>query len=435
MADVRAFSGIHYNRSLLKDWRQVICPVYDIIPQGEHERLYGASDHNFVRLEAGRELPQDTPTDNKYTRAAAILEEWLIQGILETDSSPAIYVHDHHFEFGGRECTRRGLIARVRLEEWESRVVRPHESTLTEAKTDRLSLLWAIQANTSSIMSLYEDPGRDIAAVLDRQTARRPDIDLPFTGGEGHRVWAITEHASLQKIAAGFAGRALYIADGHHRYESALNYRRQRRSGSGAQDEQPFDFVMMTLIDFVDPGLLILPPHRLVRGIPRTAFDALRAKLEVFFNITEWRCDMPELWDRLGESLSQDPDVKLVLFGLGKDHVLVLQSKDPALIGSMMPYFHSELYKNLEVSIIDHVVLEKLLALSHDKDKMNLDYAYDRQDAVKRVLRGEYQLVFLLTPIKAETIKAVADLGEKMPKKSTYFYPKVPAGLLVNRLV
>src|SRR3972149_1552256 len=224
MADVRPFQGIHYNRSLLRDWRQVICPVYDIIPPEQHEQLYAANDYNFVRLEAGRELPQDTPTDNKYTRAAATLEQWLRQGGLETDPAPAIYVHDHYFSFGGREYKRRGMIARVRLEEWESKVIRPHESTLAEAKSDRLSLLWAIQANTSSIMSLYEDEERDIAAILDVQTRRPPDVDLAVVDGEGHRVWAMTDPDALQRVSSHMAGRPLCNADAPPRYERALRY-------------------------------------------------------------------------------------------------------------------------------------------------------------------------------------------------------------------
>jgi hypothetical protein len=155
----------------------------------------------------------------------------------------------------------------------------------------------------------------------------------------------------------------------------------------------------------------------------------------MFFSVSDWQFDTPRLWERLDDSLASDSDTRLVLFGPKTDRLFVMRLNDASAVSSMMPYFHSELYKKLEVSIIDHVVLEKLLALSQDKDKVNLGYTYDRQDAVSRVLRGEYQLVFLLTPIKATVVKAIADLGEKMPKKSTYFYPKVPAGLILNRLV
>jgi uncharacterized protein (DUF1015 family) len=168
--------------------------------------------------------------------------------------------------------------------------------------------------------------------------------------------------------------------------------------------------------------------------VARPTLDGLQRKLEVFFDVREWQCDTPGLWNQLDKSLAQDQDVKLVLFGLTRDKLQVLRVKDHAAFTSMMPYFHSELYRKLEVSVIDHVVLDNLLALSHEMERVNLSYAYDRQDAVNRVLRGEYQLVFLLTPIGAGVIRAIADLGEKMPKKSTYFFPKVPAGLLLHRL-
>jgi uncharacterized protein (DUF1015 family) len=433
MADVRPFNGIHYNPGLLEDWRKVICPVYDIIPPGQHERLYAISEHNFVRLEAGRELPQDTPGENKYTRAAATLAQWLSQGILQQDARPAIYVHDHYFDFKGKRHKRRGIIARVRLEDWESKVVRPHESTLADARTDRLNLLWAAKVNTSSIMSLYEDPGSQISSLLDRQTGKTPDYDLALAGGEAHRLWAITDAGALRTLSGLFANLPLYIADGHHRYESALNYRRQRRESAGPTGEHPFDFVMMTLIDFDDPGLLILPPHRLVRGVSREALDCLKTGISSLFNFERVPYSAKALED-FGKGSGVGPTTQLFLYGMDGENVLVLSPRDNAAIESMMPHFHSALYRKLEVSIIDHVVLDNLLALNHDRDKVNLGYSYDADDAIGRVVRGEYQLAFLLTPIRSLTIKAIADLGEKMPKKSTYFYPKVPAGLIVNRI-
>lgn len=435
MTDIRPFHGIHYNHSLLQDWTRVICPVYDIIPPQQQEELYTYSPYNFVRLEAGREVPQDTMSDNKYIRAAATLQEWLNQSTLVTDSDAAIYVHDHFFTYGKRQYKRRGLIVRVRLEEWDKMVIRPHESTLSEPKTDRLSLLYAIQANTSSILSMYQDEKGELAALLDARTQNPPFIDLPVTGGEGHRVWALTEPDTISAIRAHLLERPLYIADGHHRYESALNYRRQKRAALHTNNEEPYDFVMMTLIEFNDPGLLILPPHRLVRGISRSVFDGLKTQLELFFTMEEWPLDVPEALEKLDKLLQEKEDGRLVLFGLNKNHVSIINLIDRSAITPMMPYFCSDLYKKLEVSLIDHVVLDKLMALSHEKDKANLGYCYDHQDAINRVLSGEYQLAFLLTSIRAEIIKAIADVGDKMPKKSTYFYPKVPAGLILNRLV
>jgi uncharacterized protein (DUF1015 family) len=435
VAEICPFHGVHYNQALLKDWPAVICPVYDIISPQQQQEFYRRSEYNFVRLEFGRDLPQDTASDNKYTRAAATLEQWLRQGILVTDAQPAIYLYDQHFTHQGREYRRRSLTVRVRVEEWDRMVVRPHESTMAEPKADRLSLLWAIQANTSAILALYEDRDRQIAALLEGQARRRPLIDLKRVNGDGHKVWAITEPKAINQITTSLADQPLYIADGHHRYESALNYRRQRAAGPSASPDAPYNFVMMTLVDFVDPGLLILPPHRLVRGIPKSTLGELKAKLEVFFAIEAWPLKTPGVWARLDELPTGKNENRLVLFGLDTENLYLLRLPDPAAVSQMMPYFHSELYKKLDVSITDHVLLEEFLALSPEKEKTSLAYSYDRQDAVNRVLNQEYQLAFLLNPIKPETVKAIADVGDKMPRKSTYFYPKLPAGLIINRLI
>jgi len=192
---------------------------------------------------------------------------------------------------------------------------------------------------------------------------------------------------------------------------------------------------MMTLVDFTDPGLIILPPHRLVRGISKSTLNELTTKLEVFFEIEELPLSIPGVWKRVDDSLTETNEVRLILFGLDAKNLLVMRLRDLAMVSQMMPYFHSELYQRLDVSIVDHVILEKLLALSSDKEKTILAYSYDRLDAINRVLAQEYQLAILLNPIKAEVIKAIADIGDKMPRKSTYFYPKLPAGLIFNRLV
>ena len=327
MADIRPFQGIHYNQSLLKEWSSVICPVYDIIPAGQHEQLYSRSPFNFVRLEAGRELPQDTPSDNKYTRAAETLKEWLDGGVLEADRTPAIYLHDHLFSFAGKEFKRRALIARVRLEEWDRMVIRPHESTFADARSDRLSLLWSLQANTSSILSLYQDNSGELRSVLEQAEKSPPAMDLPVAGGEGHRVWALTDPSVTGKISAFMSGLPLYIADGHHRYESALAYRRQKRTTTPSEREEPFDFVMMTLVAFDDPGLLILPPHRLVRGISRASFEGLRSKLEALFRIDEWDCNSPGIWEQLDERRKAPGGPRLAIFGLVRGRLLVLEPR------------------------------------------------------------------------------------------------------------
>jgi hypothetical protein len=201
--------------------------------------------------------------------------------------------------------------------------------------------------------------------------------------------------------------------------------------------DEAFNFVMMTLVDISDPGLIILPPHRLVRGVSRATLNQLTTKLKSFFEIEELSLSMPDVWQQVDDLLvaGETDEVRLVLFGVAEDRLLVLRLRDLTAASQLMPYFHSELYKRLNVSVLDHVILEELLGVGGGREEAIIGYSYDGQDAVDRVLEQEYQLAFLLSPVRAEVIKAIADVGERMPRKSTYFYPKVPAGLVFSRLV
>jgi len=441
MAEIHPFRGVRYDQSLVNDLSAVICPPYDIITPQMEQELYLKSEYNFVRLESGRELPPDTITDNKYARSAATLEQWLNRGILKVDEAPAIYLHDHYFTYQGRKYKRRGIVARVKLEEWDKMVVRPHEGTLAEPKNNRLSLLWALQANTSPILALFEDQGHQVSSLLAAQEPKQPLINLSSVSGESHNVWAITEPEVINQIRTSLSHQPLYIADGHHRYESALTYQRERRVCSpSVSGNETFNFVMMTLVDFSDPGLIILPPHRLIRGMSKLTLDGLMARLRSLFEVVELPLSMPDVWQQVDDLLTgmksgETNRVGLVLFGLAAERLFVLRLRDLATVTQMMPYFHGDLYKRLDISIVDHIILEKLLELSSDKEGAMLGYSYDRQEAVNRVLQGEYQLAFLLRPVQGDVIKAVADAGDRLPRKSTYFYPKVPAGLVFSRLV
>lgn len=437
MAEIRPFCGIRYDQSKVGDMAAVICPPYDIITPRMQQELYHQSQYNFVRVEFGRELPQDDDIDNKYTRAAATLEQWLKQEILLTEEKPAVYLHDHYFVYQGQEYRRRGIIVTVRLEEWSEAVIRPHEGTMTQPKGDRLNLLWALQANTSPIFTLFEDIDGQVSSLLVAQERDEPVLEVGSAGGEGHRIRAVTDAGVVREISRYLAGQPLYIADGHHRYESALHYLRERQTCSGElAGNEPYHFVMMTLVPLDDPGLVVLPAHRLVRGMTRITLSELRDKLKVFFDIEELPLPLPHVWEKVDAWRAEETDaVKLVLFGMDRESVYLLTLRDFAAASKMMPYFHSEIYKRLDVSILDHVILEELMGLRRDQEEVSLGYCYDRQEAVNKVREEEYQLAFLLSPVKTAVIKAIADAGDRMPRKSTYFYPKLPSGLLCHRLV
>ncbi len=436
MADIRPFRGVRYNQTKVNDLAGVICPPYDIISPQLQSELYWRSEHNFIRLEHARELSQDTASENKYTRSAAVLAQWLAQGILIVDEEPAVYLHDHHFWYQGREFRRRGIIALVRLEEWESRVIRPHEGTLASPRSDRLALLRTLQSNTSSILALFEDPEQRLAPVAAAAGEKdEPLIDFSTGGGEKHVVWAISEAETVRQIQQNLARQPLYIADGHHRYESALAYRRERsRNPAGDSGDGGFNYVMMTLVDIADAGLVIMPPHRLVRGLPADKLNSIVGGLTLHFHIQELPLDSPDVWQKVKVFLDKADEGKIVFLGQGLGSVRLLQPRDFKSLQKFMPESRSEHYKKLTVSILDHIILENLLGLRREEEAETLAYSYDQSDAVKMVRNGQYQMVFLIGPVKADVIKMIADDGDRMPGKSTYFYPKLPSGLVFHRL-
>ncbi|MBA7610554.1 hypothetical protein ES703_17766 [subsurface metagenome] len=436
MAEIHPFRGVHYNQRLVKDLAGVICPPYDIISPQLQQELYQRHQYNFVRLEHNRELPQDTTKDNKYTRSAAVLERWLAQKVLVADKTSAIYLHDHYFQHGGKEYRRRGIIVGVRLAAWEENVVRPHEGTLVEHTSDRLSLLWVCQANTSPILALFEDQGRQVSSLLGAKEKSPPMLSSSAIDGERHDVWAITEPEAINQLCASLSEQPLYIADGHHRYESALTYQRERcASSSSVSGDEAFNFVMMELVDFADPGLVILPAHRLVRGMSKEALSELATRLNSFFEVEELPIGKTDVWRQIDRLLSggDSSEVRLVLLGLVEGRLIQLKLRDFSAADQMMPHFHSELYKRLDVDIVDNVIPRELVGTGGEKSIIS--YSYDGQDAVNRVFDQEYQLAFLLSPVRAEAVKAIADAGDKMSRKATYFYPKAPAGIVLHRLV
>ncbi|MFC1935103.1 DUF1015 domain-containing protein, partial [Chloroflexota bacterium] len=232
MADILPFCGVHYNPAVVGDLAAVICPPYDIITPQMQQEFYERGEYNFVRLELSRESPRDDDSNNKYSRASATLAQWLEQSVLVKDEKPAVYLHDHYFTYQGREYRRRGIIVTVRLGEWSKTAVHPHEDTMPGPKSDRLNLLRALQANTSSIFTLFEDPGRQVSILLEAQEQGKPILSTGNIGGENHCIWAISEVGVVRQICSHLATQPLYIADGHHRYESALNYRNERRTSS-----------------------------------------------------------------------------------------------------------------------------------------------------------------------------------------------------------
>jgi uncharacterized protein (DUF1015 family) len=434
MSEIQPLRGVRYNPEKIADLSAVICPPYDVISPAGQRALYQRSPYNFVRIEYGETLPQDSEADNKYLRAAAYLKNWLAEGVFIEEATPAIYVHEHYFTYQGQEHRRRAIACRIRLEEWARMVVRPHEGTLSAPKGDRIRLLSVLGANTSPVFSMYQDKSGEVASVLTRAASGCPVASVPPLEGERHELFAITDPADIAQLQSLFTDKPLYIADGHHRYESALTYQREHHAlNPDAPADAPFNFVLMTLADMDDPGLLILPPHRLLRGLTPAKLAELEAKLPSFFDIEKISLEAPNVWQRV-EELQNAPDkLRLVMVGLGQSQVWVLTLRDFEAAARLMPYFHTDIYKKLDVSLVDHIVLEEMLGLTPEGEA-GIDFNYDRADTVSKVLNGDFQIAFIVKPVRPETIKGIADAQDRMPRKSTYFYPKLPSGLLINRV-
>jgi uncharacterized protein (DUF1015 family) len=427
--EISPFKGICYNQRIIGDVAELICPPYDVITSEQQKLYYRSSDYNVIRLE----FPEPTGGD-RYEKAAITFQQWLKQGILYQDSVSSFYLHDHQFEYSGKEMIRRGLIACVRLEPWGNGIY-PHEETSAKAKSDRLRLMRACRATFSPLFSLYHDCERKVAPILSCVVQEKPLVSLGAKRSnvsgfnEAHVLWAITDPETKLKLSRLLSSQPLYIADGHHRYETALTYQQERtqcQSDGCKLTTEAFNYVMMELVEFSDQGLVVLPLHRLVGGIAPSALVGLADQLGKFFALEAISLKADGL-----EGLGLPTGACLGVLGLQSGSLVVLKRRQDIAFEAMMPGNRSQAYRDFGVSILNHVVLDNILG-----GAKNLDIAYnvDLKEAEQQIREGKYQLAFLLHPPQPKMVKAVADARDRMPRKSTYFYPKLPAGLIINPL-
>ena len=434
---ITPFRGIRYNQNKVKDLDKVICPPYDVITPQQQEEYYNKSKHNIIRLEYTARHNEDAITGKIYERAANTFQQWMADEVLFRDVDAAFYLHDYYFDYQGVKRKRRELIARVKLEPWYKNIC-PHENTFPEAKSDRLSLMRACQVSFSSILVLYDDTGDKLATILSRATESKPIIELSGSN-EHHIVWAITEGKLVSRISELLAPKPLFIADGHHRYETALTYQSERLnslSSNGQGEDMPvsssrdaFNYIMMNLVDFSDPGLLMSSIHRLVRGIEPPVLDAVRQRLENFFTVES----VPIIEMTLGSLKQNMPDdVSMAVLGLESQSITLLKERQDGSIKNVMPKNHTIAYSNLGTNLFNYVVLDKVLGIAKESD--DIAYVADVDEAYQKIKEGAYQLAFLLTAPKTEIIKDISFARERVPYKSTYFHPKLPTGLIMNPL-
>jgi uncharacterized protein (DUF1015 family) len=420
--EVAPFQGIRYNESVVGDLAKVICRPYDVITPEQQRLYYKRSDYNAVRLE----FPE--PTTDRYQRAATTFQQWLKQSVLQYDSVSAFYLHEHEFKYSRRKMLRRGVIARVKLEPWGSGIF-PHEETSSKAKSDRLQLMQACRANFSPLFSLYQDSERKIAAILYRVAQERPLMSLPAGRSnfpdpdEAHRLWTVTDPETKRELSDLLSAQPIYIADGHHRYETELTYQQRRIQEQSPGGSGAFNYVMMELVEFSDPGLVVLPLHRLVRGISPSSLVNLVDRFRDFFNV--------EVVALRTGSWHLPIDSCLGVLGLQLDSLVVLKRRQDVSLEAMMPGSRSQTYREFGASILNDIVFDDVLSEAKD---IEIAYTVDLEEAREQIREGKYQLAFLLHPPQMGMVKAVADAQDRMPPKSTYFYPKLPAGLVINPL-
>jgi uncharacterized protein (DUF1015 family) len=425
VAEVRPFRALRYAPGL--DLPNLICPPFDTISPQQQRLLHGRSDYNAVRIE----LAEDG--EERYRAAARTLAEWLSSGVLRRDERAAFYLYRQTFSRGGTPRTRTILFARLRLTPWDKGEVLPHEQTFGGPKEDRLKLLRATRLNTSPVYLLYRDPGRLAAPLLDQTAAAAPP-QAEFSSGDGqeHALWVLDEPLLAERIQRALSPQTLYVADGHHRYETALAYRDEVRDG--AEDwtgDEPENFVLAALTAADDPGLLVLPIHRVTRA-PAPLENALR-RLEEVFHVRPVR-SLEEACSALGEAGGS-----LSVFALAaaeRPELLVLTPRSVHAGDRFMPEGRSQAWRSLDYAIANHVILQYGLALEEEQmqDYSSVWFTEDAAEAVEQVRSGRARYAILMNPVPVGRVLAIADSGERMPQKSTFFYPKVPAGLVFSPL-
>jgi uncharacterized protein (DUF1015 family) len=391
-------------------------------------------------LEYGEEQPGDSADNNKYTRAAAILDAWLKDEILAREEDPALYIIEHNFPHQDTTRSRLGLLARVRLEELDNKGhIRPHEKTTKEPAVDRLNLLRACRANLSPIMGLLRTEKGEMVSLLRRLIKGEPALSATDNQGVSYRLRVITDKAAIDRIAKLFADKVIYIADGHHRYETALRYRKEQCAArNSCTGDEPFNFVMISLMDSEDPGLVMLPTHRLVKGLESHKMAQLEEKLSTYFSVDGLLPPLPtssdsiHSWLRTLETKGKRGTV-LGLYGAHSNNFCMLRLRRDANLQSLMPPEELSLWEKLDVVLLQRIVLREALGIDTlEKEVKHLEYTRDGLEAVSQVNSGACQMAFFLNPIRISSVLDTADAGKRLPQKSTYFYPKTPAGLVIN---
>jgi uncharacterized protein (DUF1015 family) len=433
MADIRGFRAYRYDLGHVGSLADVVAPPYDVIDPALQQALYAKSSYNVIRLILNKEEPTDSEADNRYTRAAACLRDWQQLGILMQDSARALYVYHQEFEAEGKRYTRRGFMARVRLEPFGEGRIFPHEETMSGPKADRLKLFRATQMNLSQVFGLYPDEDGAVQTQLDAAVGRALPLEARDHLGVVNRLWPVTNQQVVSAVTGLIGPRPVFIADGHHRYETGLRYLEERREAGEVRDSEAApNFILMMLVSMSDPGLVILPTHRLVCGIPALGADRLRAVLGNHFQVeTVGKGEQAarDTW----ELVQADGGQSVLGFGTVSDGVWqIARFIAPAAMAELAPE-HSAPWRGLAVSVLHVLVLARLLPAGVG-GRPECRFVHLLREVTDAVAARQCQLAVLVPPATMGHVEQIAGNLEKMPPKSTYFYPKLLSGLVFNSL-
>jgi uncharacterized protein (DUF1015 family) len=439
MAEVKPFKGVLFNTKEINDLAKVIAPPYDVISSSYQNDLYRRHPNNVIRLILGKRDSGDTDADDLHKRSAGYFKQWLADKVLIRDSDEAFYLTNVEFSVENKRVTRYGIIGLVKLEPFDKGVVLPHESTFSKVKSERLNLMKRSRANFCSIFGLYSDRADSLDHIKAAADSRRADFDITDDQGIRHKLWRLTDERSRNDIQTALAGKTVYIADGHHRYETALNYRNWLKQTDPQFDERhPANFVMMSLSSLEDPGMVIFPAHRLVKDVPEQAMAALMPKLRQFFNIESIPIDqgVDVAIAEADAALAANKHRNAIMAYMkenGAVHVMVLNE------GVMAERYGGELpgpLLDLDVTVLTRLIMMDLLGFDQARldDATKISYRTTSPEAVDAVINGKADIAFIMNPTRIEQVQRVAEHGLIMPRKSTYFYPKIISGQVMNTL-
>ncbi|MBU0483378.1 MAG: DUF1015 domain-containing protein [Proteobacteria bacterium] len=445
MALIAPFRGLRYNPAAIERMEDVVTPPYDIIDHKSQADLLAKNPYNMIQLDLSKSVTPEALTDERYLQARNLLDQWQDDSVLIRDQVPAIYLYNIEYTHpSGRRLTRKGLVCLVQLAEFSEGIVKPHEKTFKGVITDRVRLLDACRTQFSKVFSLYPDQEGAVMAAMEASCPEEPLCSALDQDGCRHTIWAVTDPAVLARVAELFAEKSVYIADGHHRYTTALQFREMMRKQGSFAEDSPANYIMMYLCPMEDPGLSVLPTHRLVRIADGVGSAALVKSLSVSFDLEEIAHGSREVL--LAEVLGRMEEVggDIPSFGLyhaGEDRCFLMTMKKGAMDDERFASIAPSL-RALDVVVLSDLVIGSLLNLDHQKCEEDglVEYFSDPDEALDAAVKEEADshanpVIFLMNHTPVAQVKIVADEKLVMPHKSTYFYPKILTGLLLNKLV